>query len=135
MPNRRNDERRLIPPPKFNGFNRVLIDDKGTMVPEPVALNMTIVPEVGFLRQDGWSLGTTFKLEIFAWFFAKDDWTHFIIQGDHLWRPIQEWDHYGTEDIKERRAKFMQELNGITELKKETLEEAYQKKIGDNKNE
>ncbi len=49
-----------------------------------------VLPEVGFKRNDGWTLGAPRSLELVAFSLWKGDWTHFSRDGE-TWIPIEEY--------------------------------------------
>ena len=76
---------------EFKGFNRILVNKEGEGWPTQRALDSGIDPEIGFLRGDGWSLGSPKNLESSAYQLWEGEWTHFIKKGDTHWRPISEY--------------------------------------------
>lgn len=83
-------------PIPFDGFNRVIIDYEGTGVPYTrAAKDYHIEPTIGFMRNDGWSLGAPAELESVAYRMWADEWKWFIRTGEIEWRPIKEYQgHY-----------------------------------------
>ena len=76
---------------RFNQFTRVLINKAGDAVTQARCFDLRIVPAIGFLRRDGWSLGCPIELESVAFKMFEDEWTHFYVSGDDQWRPISEY--------------------------------------------
>ncbi len=89
---------------KFIGFNRVLINSKGEAESAPRALAQGIVPDIGFLRKDGWSLGSPKAIEQYAYLAWRDEWVGFILRGEVFWRPIEEYYLYGEDELEKHRA-------------------------------
>lgn len=76
---------------EFKGFSRVLTSDAGEATTPSMAVEKGITPSVGFLRDDGWSLGAPEYLKQSAYDLWEGSWTHFIRKGDTHWRPIKEY--------------------------------------------
>lgn len=72
---------------KFDGFSRVLISEHQA-VSQQRALEMGIMPKVGFLRADGWSLGAPAELKQIAFHLWKNEWTHKIELPNKEWEQI-----------------------------------------------
>lgn len=72
----------------FDGFDRVVITRDGVAVPPHRASKLGIEPEVGFLRNDGWSLGAPKGFEMVAYRMWPGEWTHRIDLPASEWRRI-----------------------------------------------
>lgn len=75
---------------KFDGFNRVLINEHGEAVSPRRANEMGIYPDLGFMRGDGWSLGAPKKLENVARSLWADEWTHLINFPQTEWKQYEQ---------------------------------------------
>lgn len=75
-------------PVKYEGFDRVIVDREGVAVPHHRAEQMGFTPTVGFLREDGWSLGAPAQFEMVAYRMWPDEWTHRIDLPASEWRKI-----------------------------------------------
>lgn len=75
---------------KFNGFSRIMVNAVEAWSPER-AIRHGVLPDIGFRRDDGWSIGAPADLEFSAFNLWPDQWTHFVMRGDHEWRPIDEY--------------------------------------------
>lgn len=75
---------------EFKGFTRVVINKDAEATTPSRALEMGIVAEIGFLRNDGWSLGTPLVHQDVAYQLWHGQWTHFIRKGETTWRPISQ---------------------------------------------
>lgn len=76
---------------EFKGFNRVVVSKEGDATTPKMALDQGISADVGFLRKDGWSLGTPREFEDVAFSLWEQEWTHFILKGDTHWRPLRDY--------------------------------------------
>lgn len=74
---------------KFEGFNRVVINYDGEATTERRAHEMGITPDVGFMRDDGWSLGAPADLEDVAFRLWADEWKYIIRKPQSEWSPIK----------------------------------------------
>lgn len=72
----------------FGGFDRVVINEEGEAVSPERALAMGIKPTVGFLRDDGWSLGAPHHLEMVAFKLWVGQWTHKIERPNYVWQAL-----------------------------------------------
>lgn len=73
---------------KFQGFDRVVINYEGEAVPMKRAIDMGFAPMVGFMRDDGWSLGAPEELENVAYRMWADEWTHTIKFPETEWTKL-----------------------------------------------
>lgn len=77
-------------PPIFEGFNRVIINYEGDAVPMKAALTMyAINPTVGFMRKDGWSLGSTKEMKDVAYNMWPDEWVYQIEYPKKEWEKLK----------------------------------------------
>lgn len=76
------NEQKAIP---FEGFSRVIINHEGEAVSMKRAFEMGFEPDVGFMRNDGWSLGAPAELEDAAFRLWADQWTHVIRKPQTEW--------------------------------------------------
>lgn len=72
----------------FEGFDRVVINYEGEAVPMRRAIQMGILPEVGYMRNDGWSLAAPKELEDVAFRMWSDSWTHVIRKPQTYWTKL-----------------------------------------------
>lgn len=75
-------------PRPFSGFNRVVISYEGDAVSMKRAFEMGIEPDVGYMRNDGWSLGAPKELEDVAFRMWADQWTHVIRKPETEWTKL-----------------------------------------------
>lgn len=75
--------------PKFEGFNRIVINHDGEAVSPKRAQEMGIVPDVGFMRNDGWSIGAEHDLRDVAFHLWEDEWKWTIKNFETEWSPIE----------------------------------------------
>lgn len=76
------------------GPDRVLVNDNGDAVPSQQALVvLKIIPDVVFLRKDGWTLGAPERLETLAFRMWEDEWIGFArtTKDGSKFSPIQEY--------------------------------------------
>jgi hypothetical protein len=76
----------------FKGFSRVIINEHGeTWTMLKVIQNGRDAPVVGFMRDDGWTLGTPHQFEWVGFRLFEKQWTHFIRMPSMVWLPISEY--------------------------------------------
>ncbi|MCP4871611.1 MAG: hypothetical protein GY898_23120 [Proteobacteria bacterium] len=76
---------------KVHGPSRVVINDEGEAVRSVRARRLGIVPEVIFIRSDGWSLGATEELEAVAFDLWAGRWVGFMRRGSDTVTPIADY--------------------------------------------
>lgn len=75
------------------GPSRVLISADGEATTSRRAReNHGIVPDIVFIRRDGWSLGAPEYLEAAAYRLSSDEWVGFMRRPSTKARPIGEYD-------------------------------------------
>lgn len=68
--------------------NRVIIDEEGHAVPPEQAERQGIIPDIIFIRKDGWSLGGPNDLEDITYNMWRGEWEQFARRGDKTWTDI-----------------------------------------------
>lgn len=81
------DIRRMLP----GGPHRVLVSAGGDALPSARAREQGVIPDVIFVRRDGWSLAAPARLERVAYQMWADEWTHFVRRPSVIARPIEEY--------------------------------------------
>ena len=71
--------------PAWKGFDRVVINKHGEALSPMRAVEHGVMPNIGFLRSDGWALGCTKELEHVAKSMWAGDWTHRIEFPSTTW--------------------------------------------------
>jgi len=56
---------------------RIVVNKKGHALPPDRAAKMDVVPDIVFVRKDGWALGAPFSLADVAYDLWKDEWDIF----------------------------------------------------------
>lgn len=85
----RDIEKEIMPSDKiFEGFDRVVINELGLAVSQERAFRLGVVPSVGFMRADGWSLGAPREFESVAQKMWADEWTHIVRAPNPYWLAI-----------------------------------------------
>ena len=75
-----------------NGPDRVVINEHGEAVPAGRAIrDYNIIPDIIFIRDDGWSLGAPAPLEVVAYGMWSDEWVGFVRRGKMVVSPIKEY--------------------------------------------
>jgi hypothetical protein len=75
-----------------SGPNRVIISEDGNAVSPKIARDSkSIVSEIIFVRDDGWSLGANAQLQHSAFDIWKDKWIAFIDVPNRIMLPIAEY--------------------------------------------
>ena len=73
------------------GPQRVLLDAEGRAIPSRAAREVHgVIPDVIFIRDDGWSLGAQKDLAAVAFDLWKGAWIGYALRGDREARPIEE---------------------------------------------
>ncbi len=49
------------------------------------------MPTVGFMKQDGWTIGAPEYLERVCFDLYAKEWSHFIKMPSNVWHPISEY--------------------------------------------
>ncbi|HUS49149.1 MAG TPA: hypothetical protein VMZ91_03235 [Candidatus Paceibacterota bacterium] len=75
-----------------NGPDRVVINEEGDGIPSDRALKKGISPDIIFIRDDNWSLGSTHDLEDIAYNMWNDKWKYFIRLSDGKVKNISEYE-------------------------------------------
>lgn len=71
---------------------RVVVDAAGHAVGAHLAkAEYNIMPDIVFVRKDGWTLGSPKKFEAVAYQQWADEWISFYREGDHQLSPIEEY--------------------------------------------
>jgi hypothetical protein len=71
---------------------RVVVSGEGEAVLPYKAQQMGVVPDVVFVRKDGWTLGAPARWEQLAYKMWADEWVLFMRIGDGKARPIAEYE-------------------------------------------
>lgn len=79
--------------------DRVLVRQGGSLRAEPGRGGP--VPDVVFLRGDGWTLGAPAELAEDAYRSWAEEWTHFSVRGSG-WVPIERWSEDALSDAFSR---------------------------------
>lgn len=73
-------------------LERVMVDvNMSAVAPLRAKDQYGIVPDVAFLRSDGWTLGAPNRLEAVAYSVWRDRWTHFARKPRWNWVPIENY--------------------------------------------
>jgi hypothetical protein len=73
-------------------IDRVLVEEGGYAAnPRSARERYGVVPDIIFIRRDGWTLGAPAKLEALAFKMWSDEWKSFMRRGDRHPRPIEEY--------------------------------------------
>lgn len=73
-----------------SGPSRVVVDAEGYAVPSRRAREQHgIIPDIIFIRKDGWSLGTPAVHQKAAYGLWADEWVAYWIRGETCSRPIE----------------------------------------------
>lgn len=73
----------------FEGFDRIVINYEGEAWSPRRAKEIGVLPDVGFLRDDGWALGAPKYLEDVAFRLWANEWTHRIDKPEICWKPLK----------------------------------------------
>lgn len=71
------------------GPSRVVINSEGDSVPPKKAKSRGVVPDVIFIRDDGWSLGAPPQFAAVAKSLWDDKWAGFIKRGSRVAKPLK----------------------------------------------
>lgn len=74
-----------------HGPQRVVINSSGEAVSSSRADRIGLVPDIIFIRDDGWSLGAPAALETIAYSIWRKEWAAFARRGDLAPSPITEY--------------------------------------------
>lgn len=74
---------------KFEGFNRVIVNFEGEAWTPSRAAQIGVLPDVGFMRKDGWSLGAPKELESVAYRMWADEWVYKIEKPQSEWIKLR----------------------------------------------
>jgi hypothetical protein len=71
---------------------KVIVDEDGLgAIPFMAEEQYGIIPEVVFVREDGWALGAPLKFEDVAYNMWKDKWVFYLREGDNQLKPISKY--------------------------------------------
>ena len=71
---------------------RVVVDDEGLGANSKRArFEYNIIPDIVFLRDDGWTLGAPTQFETVAYRLWQAEWTHFVRRPHSIWVPIRKY--------------------------------------------
>lgn len=74
-----------------SGPTRVMIDREEAFPPERAKIEFGVIPDVIFLRDDGWSLGAPKHLERVAWAMWSKEWVAFMYNPPSKFQPIKKY--------------------------------------------
>lgn len=73
------------------GPSRVMISEAEAVPSRRARETYHVVPDIIFIRKDGWSLAAPLHLEDFAYVTWAEEWTHFIRRPSEIPNPISEY--------------------------------------------
>lgn len=73
---------------KFEGCCRVLINEEGEALSQRRAMESGVLPDIAFLRKDGWVLGAPAHLESAAYGLWPDEWVGFCTVSEAEYKPM-----------------------------------------------
>jgi hypothetical protein len=76
----------------------VVINAHGeALSPRAAKSRKRIIPDIVFIREDGWSLGSPRDLEAIAFGLWEDEWAAFMGPKDRTAKPIEDYHRGGKE--------------------------------------
>lgn len=86
---------------KLETVNRVMINAHEAVGAKRAMRDYNVIPDIIFVRDDGWSLGATKEFERDAFNMWPYSWTHFCLKPDPILIPISEYtSKWGNADFK-----------------------------------
>jgi len=77
-----------------SGPDRVMVQGNFATTPRKAREVYKVIPEIIFIRNDGWSLGAPAHLVNEAFMTWHESWSHFLLRGKSKAQPISEFNIY-----------------------------------------